>query len=170
MEIVMKKLRNLEDLVHHQLKDIYRAETQLIKALPKMHDKASDQKLKQAFAKHLEETKEHVNRLENIAGELGLSLSGETCKAMQGLIEEAKSFISEDAESHIRDAGIIADAQRIEHYEISAYGTVVEYAKALGSNKIATLLQKTLDEESKADSTLSEIAVNNVNKKAKVNA
>lgn len=163
----MKKLKNLEDLFHHQLRDIYSAEKQLVDALPKMAKEATNKKLKTAFNDHLEETKKHVERLEEIEDELEIKLSGETCKAMKGLINEAESFISEDAEDHVRDAGIIADAQRIEHYEISAYGTVVEYAKALRKRDIVTLLEKSLREETKADKKLNDLAIDTINVKAK---
>lgn len=164
----MSKLKNLEDLFHHQLKDIYSAEKQLIKALPEMKSEPKNQKLKDAFEQHLEETKKQKERLDQISMELNIDMSGETCEAMKGLIKEGKKFIEEDASEQVRDAGIIADAQRIEHYEISAYGTAVHLAKAVGKKKIADLLQKTLDEESKADKKLNELAVENVNKKAKV--
>lgn len=164
----MSQLTNLEDLFHHQLKDIYNAENQLIHALPEMEKQAKSSDLKNAFSEHLEETKIQKERLDSIANELNINLSGETCEAMQGLIEEAKSFVSEEASDPVKDAGIIADAQRIEHYEISAYGTVVHFAKVLGHNKVADLLQETLDEEKNADSLLNDIAVQNINKKAEV--
>lgn len=162
----MSKLKTLEDLFHHQLKDLYSAETQLISALPKMIDEASDKKLKDAFKSHLEETKRHQERLEEIADSLDINIKGETCKAMQGLIREAKSFISEDASATVRDAGIIADAQRIEHYEIAAYGATVEFAKTLGKDDIAKKLHETLDEEFSADDKLTKIAKDHVNKEA----
>lgn len=163
----MKKLANLEDLFHHQLKDIYSAEKQILKALPEMIEKANSKKLKKAFSDHLEETDNQVRRLEEISKEHYIKLKGETCEAMKGLIKEAKSFISEEADEYVRDAGMIADAQRIEHYEISAYGTVLEYAKALGENEIAKKLEKSLKEESNADKKLTELAVKSVNVKAK---
>lgn len=163
----MSKLNSLEDLFHHQLKDIYSAEKQLIEALPTMEEEASDDNLKQAFEDHLKETKKHKQRLDQIGKSLDVDLSGETCDAMKGLIKEAKEFISEDSTADVRDAGIIADAQRIEHYEISAYGTAVEFAKGLGEDEIADKLQKTLDEEYSADKKLNKLAVKNVNKQAK---
>lgn len=166
----MGKMKNLSDLFHHQLKDIYSAETQLIKALPDMQEKAKNDELKNAIADHLEETKEHKKRLESIGESLNIDLKGETCEAMKGLINEAQSFVKENDKGDVRDAGIIADAQRIEHYEISAYGTVVHYAKALNKNDIAQQLQDTLKEEKKADETLNDLAVNNVNKQAKEHA
>ncbi len=164
----MENLKNLDDLFHHQLKDIYSAETQLVDALPKMIKETNNDKLKEAFSNHLEETKNHVNRLEEIGEKMNLKMKGETCKAMKGLIEEAQSFISEDAEEHVRDAGLIADAQRVEHYEISAYGTVVEYAKALGKTEVANMLEKTLKEEKNTDQKLNKLAKDSINVKAKV--
>lgn len=165
----MGKLNNLEDLFHHQLKDLYSAEKQLIDALPKMKKEANNDSLKKAFESHLEETKNQKKRLDEIADMLDLDLSGETCEAMKGLIEEAEEFISEDATPEVRDAGLIADAQRVEHYEISGYGTAVRYAEALGHEEAADKLQETLDEESSADEKLNDLAVDNVNKQAKNN-
>ncbi|WP_405199866.1 ferritin-like domain-containing protein [Christiangramia sp. LLG6405-1] len=160
-------MKNLKDLFEHQLKDLYSAETQLLKALPKMAENATDAKLKKAFEAHLEETKEHQQRLEEVCKELEIKPTGETCKAMKGLIAEAEAFLKEDAEKEVRDAGLIADAQRVEHYEISGYGTVVRYAKELGYDSIAKKLQKTLDEEYKADEKLDKLAEGRLNKKAK---
>ncbi len=160
-------MKNLEDLFEHQLKDLYSAESQLIKALPKMHKKANDEQLKQAIEKHLEETKEHKNRLKEVCDDLGIKPTGEECKAMKGLIEEAESFLEEDADGDVRDAGIIAEAQRVEHYEISGYGTVIRYAKELGHEKAAKTLQKTLDEEYKTDQNLTKMAESRLNRKAK---
>ncbi len=160
-------MKDLKELFEHQLKDLFSAESQLIKALPKMAKNANDDKLKAAFENHLEETKEHKSRLEAICKELNISPSGETCKAMQGLIKEAESFLEEDASAEVRDAGLIADAQRVEHYEIAGYGTVVRYAKELGHKDIAAKLQKTLDEEYDADNKLDKLAEGRLNKKAK---
>lgn len=160
-------MKNLEDLFQHQLKDLYSAESQLIKALPKMQKKASDEKLKKAIEKHLEETKEHKERLKEVCDELGIKPTGEECKAMKGLIEEAESFLEEDADEDVKDAGIIAEAQRVEHYEISGYGTVIRYAKELGHDKIAKKLAKTLDEEYKADQDLNKMAEGRLNREAK---
>ncbi|WP_037316303.1 ferritin-like domain-containing protein [Salegentibacter sp. Hel_I_6] len=160
-------MKKLEDLFEHQLKDLYSAESQLVKALPKMVKAANDEKLKKAFEEHLEETREHKKRLEEISKELGFKPTGEECKAMKGLIEEAEAFLKEDAEVDVRDAGLIADAQRVEHYEISGYGTVVRYAKELGHKAIANKLQKTLDEEYNADKSLDKLAEGRINKKAK---
>ena len=163
----MGDLNSLEDLFYHQLRDIYNAEQQLIKALPTMADKSSNKELKDAFRDHLEETTVQKQRLEEIGESLGADLSGETCHAMQGLIEEAEEFISRNPDPDVLDAGIIADAQRIEHYEIAAYGTAVTYAKSLGHTEAAKKLQITLDEESAADVTLNEIAIERVNLSAK---
>ncbi|PTX44724.1 ferritin-like metal-binding protein YciE [Christiangramia gaetbulicola] len=160
-------MKDLKELFEHQLKDLYSAESQLIKALPKMAKNANDKKLKDAFEAHLEETKEHKERLNEVCKELGIKPTGETCKAMKGLIEEAEDFLKEDASEEVRDAGLIADAQRVEHYEISGYGTVVRYAKELGHKDIAKKLQKTLDEEYDADNKLDKLAEGRLNKKAK---
>jgi ferritin-like metal-binding protein YciE len=161
------KMKNLKDLFEHQLKDLYSAENQLIKALPKMKDHASDDKLKKAFEKHLKETEGHVKRLEEVCKELDIKPTGEKCKAMEGLVKEAESFLEEDTERDVRDAGLIAEAQRVEHYEISGYGTAVRYAKELGYEDIASKLQKTLDEEYKTDDLLTDMAEDRLNKKAK---
>ncbi len=160
-------MKNLQDLLEHQLKDLYSAESQLVKALPKMQKKASDEKLKQAIEKHLEETKEHKNRLKEVCNELGIKPTGEECKAMKGLIEEAESFLKEKADEDVRDAGIIAEAQRVEHYEISGYGTAVRYAQELGHKNVAKKLQQTLDEEYKTDQNLTKLAESRLNREAK---
>lgn len=159
-------MKTLEDLFEHQLQDLYSAENQLINALPKLVDEAHDMDLKQAFKDHLEETKNHVNRLEEICNELEISPGNETCKAMQGLIKETESFINETKDDDVSDAGIIAEAQRVEHYEISGYGTAVRYAHELGYDAIASKLQKTLDEEYNADKKLNDLAESRLNRKA----
>lgn len=159
-------MKTLEDLFEHQLKDLYSAESQLIDALPKVANKANDSKLKQAFEHHFEETKGHKKRLEEICDALHISVTGETCKAMKGLIKETESFMDEADDHEVMDAGLIAEVQRVEHYEISGYGTAVRYAKELGHNDIATKLQKTLDEEYNADNKLDKLAENRLNRKA----
>jgi ferritin-like metal-binding protein YciE len=159
-------MRTLEDLFEHQLQDLYSAEKQLIEALPKMVESAKDQKLKKAFESHLEETKTHKKRLEDVCKELGIKPEGEKCKAMEGLIKEAEGFIKEKKDDDVHNAGIIAEAQRVEHYEISGYGTAVRYAKELGHVKIAKTLKSTLDEEYAADDKLTEMAEGRLNKKA----
>lgn len=163
----MGTINNFSDLFEHQLKDIYNAETQLLEALPEFQEKATNKELKNALSQHLEETKEQIIRLENIASSLNINPKGETCEAMKGLIKEAKSFVEETAEGDVRDAGIIADAQRIEHYEISAYGTITHYARALNKEEISKVLKESLSEESNADQILNDLAVNNINRQAK---
>lgn len=163
-------MKNLNDLFEHQLKDLYDAENQLVKALPKMKKHAVSDKLKKAFYSHLEETKTHVERLENICDQLGIDPSGEKCKAMEGLIKEAESFLKEDVDKKVMDAGLIAEAQRVEHYEIAGYGTAVRFAQELGHDDIADQLKETLDEEYDADDLLTELAETRLNKKAKASA
>lgn len=159
-------MKNLNELFKHQIKDLYSAETQLIEALPKMQSNANDSKLKEAFENHLKETKEQKRRLEQICEDLDIKPTGEKCKAMEGLIKEAEGFIGEAEDDDVMDAGLIAEAQRIEHYEISGYGTAVRYAKELGHTDIAETLQETLDEEYEADDTLDELAEGRLNKEA----
>ncbi|MGM0546027.1 MAG: ferritin-like domain-containing protein [Bacteroidota bacterium] len=161
-------LKNLGGLFEHQLKDIFNAEKQIKSAIPKMIKYASNKKLKQAFNDHLKETETQIERLNNIGRDLDITLTGETCKGMKGLIAEAEDFLNEDAESNVRDAGLIAEAQRIEHYEIAAYGTIIEYAKALGHREAARLLEQSLIEEREADEKLSHLAIDMINVKARV--
>lgn len=160
-------MKTLEDLFEHQLQDLYSAEDQLTEALKKMAKKAKDAKLKKAIEDHLEETKEQKKRLEEICEELDIKPEGETCKAMKGLIKEAEDFMKEAGNDDVLNAGMIAEAQRVEHYEISGYGTAVRYAKELGHEDIAKKLQKTLDEEYNADKTLNDLAEKRLNAKAK---
>lgn len=161
------KLDSLNKLYIEQLKDIYSAENQLVSALPKMAKAASSPELQQAFQQHLDQTKGHVKRIEQIFSELDYSPNGPKCKAMEGLIEEGEELIKEDdAEPDVLDAGLIAAAQRVEHYEIAAYGTVRTYAEQLGYDDAAALLQETLDEEYDTDDKLSELAVNTINVEA----
>src|SRR5213075_860174 len=134
------KLNTLEDLLHHELKDLYSAENQLVKALPKMAKAASNPELKAGFEEHLEQTKGHVARLDQIAEAISKKLGGHTCKAMQGLIEEGAELISEDAEDRVRDAGLIGAAQRVEHYEMAGYGTARALASLLGFDEAVDLL------------------------------
>ncbi len=160
-------MKNLEDLFEHQLKDLYSAESQLVDAIPKMIKSAHDSQLKKAFENHLEETKNHKKRLEEICEELSIKPTGEKCKGMEGLVKEAQSMIDEKTNDEVKDAGLIADAQRVEHYEISGYGTAVRFAKELGHDSIAKKLQKTLDEEYNADQKLDDLAERRLNVKAK---
>ncbi len=149
---------SLNDLLIDELKDIYSAETQLIKALPKMAKKASSSALQKAFTSHLKETEKHVDRLEKIATKMGMKLKGKTCKGMQGLLEEGKEVIEEDGDAAVIDAALIGAAQRVEHYEMAAYGTARAIAEQLGLSDVAKQLQATLDEEGAADKKLTDIA------------
>ena len=161
------KLDSLNKLYIEQLKDIYSAENQLVAALPKMAKAASSPELQQAFQEHLLQTKGHVYRIEEIFSTLDYSPKGPKCKAMEGLIEEGADLINEaDIEPDVLDAGLIAAAQRVEHYEIAAYGTARTYAEELGYDDAADLLQQTLDEEYDTDDKLSELAVNTINVEA----
>ena len=152
------KLQTLEDLLHHELKDLYSAENQLVKALPKMAKAATNEELKAGFEEHLEQTRGHVERLEEIAGQIGKKLTGHKCKAMEGLVEEGAELIAEDAEDSVRDAGLIGAAQRVEHYEIAGYGTAKALALKLGHEDIAEILEQTLEEEKETDEKLTELA------------
>jgi ferritin-like metal-binding protein YciE len=166
------KLQSLEDVFDEQLGDLLDAEKQLVEALPKMAQAASDDKLRQAFEEHLGETRDHVSRLEEIFGQLGKQPSGERCKAMQGLIAEGSGIIAADGNPTVKDVALIAAAQRVEHYEIAAYGTLKTLADQLGHGDAKDLLDQTLDEESSADKLLTKIATGSltkagVNEKAK---
>lgn len=152
------KLKTLKDLYIHELKDLYSAETQLVKALPKMAKAASSEDLKAAFEAHLLETKEHVVRLQQVLSLAESSTRGPKCKGMEGLLEEGQSMIEEEADDEVRDAGLIAAAQKVEHYEIAGYGTVRTYAELLGEEDAVGILQTTLDEESATDEKLTELA------------
>jgi ferritin-like metal-binding protein YciE len=152
----------LAELLEDELKDIFSAENQLVKALPKMAKKASSSTLKEAFTSHLKETEGHVKRLETISQSLGIKLTGKKCHAMEGLVEEGKEVIEEDGEGGVIDAALIGAAQRVEHYEIAAYGTVRAIAEQLGHKDVARLLQQTLDEEGAADKKLTKIAEDEV--------
>ncbi len=162
----MGKLKNLNDLLEHQIKDLYSAENQLLDAYPNIINSVSDDKLKRTFETHYNETKEQKRRLENIADELNISPEGETCEAMKGLVRETTGMIDEDATEEVMDAGLLADAQRVEHYEISGYGTAISYADRLGYNKIVRLLTESFREEKNADETLTQIAQEKINQKA----
>ena len=152
------KLKSISDLLQQELKDLYSAENQLVKALPKMAKAASNEELKAGFSEHLEQTKEHVERLKQIGQLLDFKLTGHTCKAMQGLVEEGAEMIEQDAEPVIKDAGLIGAAQRVEHYEIAGYGVARTLAESLGNAKVVTLLDQTLEEEKDTDEKLTELA------------
>lgn len=152
------KLENLKDLYIHELKDLHSAEKQLTKALPKMAKAASNEELGDAFREHLEQTEEHVRRLEKILESHDETFRGAKCKGMEGLIKEGSEMIEEDGDDDVRDAGLISAAQRVEHYEIAGYGCARTYAELLGDNDGAELLQQTLDEEKATDEKLTELA------------
>jgi ferritin-like metal-binding protein YciE len=147
----------LDDLLFEELKDIYDAEHQITQALPKMMEAASSDELKNAFQMHLQQTDGHITRLEKAFNALGKTAERKTCKAMKGLIAEGEDLIKEHEASPLLDAGLIGAAQRVEHYEIAAYGTSRAYAEALGQQEVANLLQQTLDEEKQTDENLTEL-------------
>lgn len=161
-----KKMQNLEDLLKHEIQDLYSAEQQLIKALPEMEKNAHNDKLRKAFHEHLEETKGQKERLEEVARILGIKPGGETCEAMQGLIKEGKKYIKMDMNPDVKDASLIAAAQRVEHYEISGYGTACYFASRIGQDEVKKLLEETLNQEKNADSKLNTIAKEYVDEKA----
>jgi ferritin-like metal-binding protein YciE len=160
------KLMTLQDLLVEQLRDLLYAEKQIIKALPKMAKKASSTELKSAFEEHLQETEGQVDRLEQIFEQFDLAARGKRCEGMDGLIEEAKSLMEEDAEPSVLDAGLIASAQKVEHYEIATYGCVTTWAQQLGHREVARLLHQTLDEEKQADAKLTSLAERTINLEA----
>jgi ferritin-like metal-binding protein YciE len=148
------------------LKDLYSAETQLLKALPKVAKAAENEQLKAALEQHVVETKAQVGRLEKIFDKLGEKPTGKKCHGMEGLIEENKEMLEEDAEPDVMDAGLIVGCQKVEHYEIAGYGSAVTFAKLLGDDEAARLLGQTLDEEKATDQKLSEIAESSINLQA----
>ncbi len=157
------KLDTLEQLYISELRDLYSAENQLVKALPKMAKAASSDELRNAFEKHLEQTQQHVQRLEQIFEELDETPKGKTCHGMKGLIEEASEVLEEDGEDSVLDAAMIVAAQKVEHYEIASYGSARTFANLLGNDEAAELLQSTLDEESETNENLNQLAENIVN-------
>jgi ferritin-like metal-binding protein YciE len=160
------KLDTLQKLYTDELRDLYNAEGQLLKALPKMAKAASSEELKDAFEKHLEQTKSHVERLEQVFEELDEKPKGKTCRAMKGLVEEGSEILQQDGDESVLDAGIIVAAQKVEHYEIAGYGSVRTFAHLLGQNKAAELLQTTLDEESETNELLNRLAESIINPEA----
>ncbi len=151
-------INSLHELYVQQLRDLYDAENQLVKALPKMAEAANSDELRQGFEEHLEQTKEHVRRLETIFERLGEKPKGEKCKGMEGLVKEGSEVLDQDMQEDVKDAAIIATAQRVEHYEIAGYGTVRTYANLLGEDEATSLLEKTLDEEKETDDKLTQLA------------
>jgi ferritin-like metal-binding protein YciE len=157
------KLHSLEDLFHEQLRDTLDAEKQLLKALPKMAKAAAADELRQAFEDHLDQTRGHVERLERVFDFIGKKARGKTCEAMEGMVEEGADIIDADAEPMVRDAGLIAAAQRVEHYEMAAYGCLPTWAQQLNHREAAELLEQTLNEEKEADQKLTHLAESLVN-------
>jgi ferritin-like metal-binding protein YciE len=151
------QLQTVQDLFEHEISDLFSAETQLVAALPQMAQAATNEELRQAFEHHLEETREHVRRLEDIRGRIGSTLSDE-CEGMKGLIEEGREIIGAGGDPEVKDAALISAAQRVEHYEIAAYGTARTLADELDLDDAQDLLDQTLDEESNADKLLTKIA------------
>ena len=149
---------SIEKLFVEELKDLYSAENQITKVLPKMAKASTSSELKTAFESHLEETRGHVQRLDRVFAILGKAPKGKTCEGMKGVLDEGSKMLSETNEGQLRDAAMISAAQRVEHYEMAAYGTVRTYAQLLGQSEIAKLLQATLEEEKAADKKLTEIA------------
>lgn len=162
------KLDSLQKLYVSELRDLYSAENQLVKALPKMAKGASTDELRDAFEKHLEQTETHVERLEEIFEDLEENPRGKTCHAMKGLIEEGSEILDQEGDPTVIDAGIIVAAQKVEHYEIASYGSVRTFARLLGEKKAEDLLQATLDEESDANELLNQLAETTVNPEALV--
>jgi ferritin-like metal-binding protein YciE len=160
------KLRSLSDLFLDQVRDLHSAEKQLVKALPKMAKAATAPELRSAIQEHLEQTKGHVQRLETIFEGLEAKPGSKKCQAMEGLIHEGEEFLDEDAEGAVRDAGLIAIAQRVEHYEIAGYGTAATFARHLGNTQAEELLRTTLAEESETDKKLTGIAESSINFRA----
>ena len=160
------KMKTLNDLFMHEVKDLYSAEKQLTKALPKMAKAASSDDLRTAFESHLEETEKHISRLEWIMGQFDIPTRVPKCKAMEGLLEEGKEVLEEDMDEDVRDAALICAAQRVEHYEIAAYGCARTFAQLLGHSEVQETLQTTLDEEKATDEKLTEIAMQHVNAEA----
>jgi ferritin-like metal-binding protein YciE len=154
----MSRLSSLEVLLAHEVKDLYNAENQLVKALPKMAKAASNPSLQEAFTTHLEETKVHVERLEEIAKLLDTSPKGKVCKAMEGLVEEGAEAIEDTGDAAVKDLALIVAAQKVEHYEIAGYGSARTLAETLGLTDIAEILQTTLDEEGATDQILTDLA------------
>ena len=166
MGLFTKDIKTMDDLFVHQLQDIYYAEKQLLKALPKMADKATDQQLKQGFLTHLDETKTHVQRIEEVFRMHGAEVKAVNCPAIDGIIEEAEEVAGEVEDKSVLDAALINAAQAVEHYEITRYGSLIAWAKQLGRSDCAGVLQKTLDEERATDKKLTTLAESRINLRA----
>jgi ferritin-like metal-binding protein YciE len=166
MGFFSKDIKTMDDLFVHTLRDIYYAEKQILKSLPDMIEKATDPQLKQGFQSHLAETKGHIERVEQVFKMHGIDAKAVNCPAIDGILEEANEVAGEVEDKRVLDAALIAAAQAVEHYEITRYGTLVAWAKQLGRNDCASVLQKTLDEEKATDKKLTTLAESSVNRKA----
>ena len=166
MGLFSKTINSLDDLFVHTLEDMYYAEQQIVKNLPTMIGKAADPQLKQGLQKHLEETKNHVRRLEEVFRMHGVSAKGTTCAAMDGILDEAKDILGSANDNEVTDAAIVSSAQAVEHYEITRYGTLIAFAKQLGRQDCASVLQQNLEEEYAADKALTQVAEARVNRRA----
>jgi len=166
MGLFSKDIKNMDDLFVHTLRDIYYAEKQIVKSLPEMIDKADNTQLKQGYQTHLRESENHVKRLEQVFDLIGKKAHGVDCPAIDGIIEEAEDVAGEVQNKSVLDAALIAAAQAVEHYEMTRYGTLIAWAKQLGRNGAATLLNQTLDEEKATDKKLTEMAESQINRKA----
>jgi ferritin-like metal-binding protein YciE len=166
MGLFSKDIQTMDDLFVHTLQDMYYAENQIVQALPEMIEKANDAALKQGFQSHLGETKTQIKRLEQVFKMHGAEIEGVDCPAIDGIIEEADDVAGEVEDDRVLDAALIAAAQAVEHYEIARYGTLIAWAKELGREDCARMLEKNLEEEKAADEKLTEIAENFVNRKA----
>jgi len=160
------KIKSLEDLLADELKDLYSAENMIVKALPKMAKNSKSKELRTAFEEHLKQTENHVRRIEQACNDLGISPRGKKCVGMEGLLEEGKEIMSSGQDQDSLEAGMIGAAQKVEHYEIAAYGTAAAHARQLGFNSVAQALDKTLEEERMTDEKLTRIAENQVNVQA----
>lgn len=166
MGFFSKDIKTMDDLFVHTLRDIYYAEQQILKNLPKMIDKATNPDLRRGFEKHLTETEQHVQRLEQVFDMHGVKAKGVTCPAIDGILKEADEIVGEVEDKRVLDAALIAAAQAVEHYEMTRYGTLVEWAKDLGRNDCAAVLQKNLDEEKATDKALTKLAEGGINLQA----
>jgi ferritin-like metal-binding protein YciE len=166
MGLFSRDIKTMHDLFAHQLEDIYYAEKQLMRTLPDMADKASDDRLKQSLLLHRDETRTHIRRLEHVFDALGITMKAIDCPAIEGIIEEAEDVAAEVADKSVLDAALISAAQAVEHYEIARYGSLIAWARQLGRVDIAALLQKTLEEEKVADQLLTSLATNKLNLRA----
>ena len=166
MGLLSKPIKTLDDLFVHTLQDIYYAENQITKSLPKMIAKASDPQLKQGFETHLQETQNQIKRLEQVFQMHGQPVKGVTCAAMDGILEEATEIMGDVEDKEVLDAAMLASAQAVEHYEITRYGTLVAWAKELGREDCAELLRQNLEEEKATDAKLNELALQRVNRMA----